>query len=610
MEPNCNPGETDMIRILLLFVLLVISPGYLSAATVWVSKTGSATSPYDTEAKGVTTIGAAESYCDSSCSPGDVVMIGDGTYTERIAISHSGSSGGYITYQAKNPWAVTIDGSLQAYQKTVEISGDYIKLVGLRITRGGDYSLSITPDADHTFVKNCFISHAVTSSSVYAYSEVVHNAGSYGLFEDVWAVGGARYIINDGGGSDHNVYRRVVVRWDWTMGNQPVGGFMNYHETTYGGGNNSVFQNCIAIDFNVPAGMPAGDVLGGFAAKYAVDMVISGSISMNMTGCNEVPSCWTGIFDESDSDELDVGTNTISNNVVINATSGYRFVRGGRSNVSNLSVFLSDSTTGYMNNANTITNSLWMDNTTTSTQGITYAYGHFDGSDAAGTNSSTGDSGSLYPIRIETGSAVDGTGSGGADRGAEILKRIGTDGAHFGDTGWNAESATDIWPWPNEDQIVADFSSVASPPPGVYPATSTADRGFCAAGETLTSYIWEALGNTIPEEIYGSEEDTTVPTISAFTMPATYSSLTIPITDWTYSDNVAVTSWCIELVDSSAGCDWLSSEPSTVTGVEGVNNFYAFVRDAALNVSASATDSTTITLPANVSAASGSFSQF
>ncbi|MCX7926584.1 MAG: putative Ig domain-containing protein, partial [Candidatus Omnitrophica bacterium] len=36
-------------------------------------------------------------------------------------------------------------------------------------------------------------------------------------------------------------------------------------------------------------------------------------------------------------------------------------------------------------------------------------------------------------------------------------------------------------------------------------------RGFCADGQTLTKYIWEYLGNTMPSDIYGGATDTTPP---------------------------------------------------------------------------------------------------
>ncbi len=71
-----------------------------------------------------------------------------------------------------------------------------------------------------------------------------------------------------------------------------------------------------------------------------------------------------------------------------------------------------------------------------------------------------------------------------------MVKRYGSDGTRYGEAGYNTLTNTDLWPWSNEDRIKADMSAVST-------------RGFCASGQTLTKYIWEYLGNTIPPEIYG-----------------------------------------------------------------------------------------------------------
>ncbi len=92
--------------------------------------------------------------------------------------------------------------------------------------------------------------------------------------------------------------------------------------------------------------------------------------------------------------------------------------------------------------------------------------------------------------------------------------------------------------------------------------------------------------------------DDTTPTVTAFTLPATATSLTVAVSSFAGTDNVAVTGYCIALTDSSAGCGWAASPQSTVIfSAEGAQSAYAFCRDAAGNISASATDSVTITLP-------------
>jgi hypothetical protein len=102
-----------------------------------------------------------------------------------------------------------------------------------------------------------------------------------------------------------------------------------------------------------------------------------------------------------------------------------------------------------------------------------------------------------YLTRIEAGSPLKSKGSGGADIGANILYRYGADGAKFGDSGYNALTNVPLWPWPNEERIKLEMCKGIS-------------RGFCTSEKrldkinpvTLTSYIWEAIGNPLPKVIY------------------------------------------------------------------------------------------------------------
>ncbi|MCL5883930.1 MAG: hypothetical protein M1377_01010 [Deltaproteobacteria bacterium] len=79
--------------------------------------------------------------------------------------------------------------------------------------------------------------------------------------------------------------------------------------------------------------------------------------------------------------------------------------------------------------------------------------------------------------------------------GAEIMNRIGTQGAFYGDPEWDMVISDPLWPWPFEGRIKRDFSEVDS-------------RGFSARGKgryggelSLTSYVWEFLGNPCPPGI-------------------------------------------------------------------------------------------------------------
>lgn len=82
--------------------------------------------------------------------------------------------------------------------------------------------------------------------------------------------------------------------------------------------------------------------------------------------------------------------------------------------------------------------------------------------------------------------------------------------------------------------------------------------------------------------------DTTAPVVT-FTLPANASSTTVSITTLTATDNIAVTGYCLSETDSSDGCTWKANAPSTYTfASDGVKTLYAFARDAAGNISSSA----------------------
>ena len=95
--------------------------------------------------------------------------------------------------------------------------------------------------------------------------------------------------------------------------------------------------------------------------------------------------------------------------------------------------------------------------------------------------------------------------------------------------------------------------------------------------------------------------DTTAPNVIAFTLPATASSLTVPISGFTASDNIGITGYLVTesaTAPSVADTGWSGSPPSSLTfSSPGVKTAYGWVKDGAGNVSASRSATVTITLP-------------
>jgi len=122
----------------------------------------------------------------------------------------------------------------------------------------------------------------------------------------------------------------------------------------------------------------------------------------------------------------------------------------------------------------------------------------------------------LYPVRTEAGCPLAGQGKSGATIGANIQYQYGAPGTLYGDAGYNlyqngtnGQATVPMWPFPNEAIIKKWMCQYSNN--GV-----TGNRGFClysgkdGVHNSLTTYIWEYLGNQIPANIYGNSSGTTL----------------------------------------------------------------------------------------------------
>ena len=128
---------------------------------------------------------------------------------------------------------------------------------------------------------------------------------------------------------------------------------------------------------------------------------------------------------------------------------------------------------------------------------------------------STNPSGSLryLPRGPETGSLLASAGENGSRIGAQVVWKIGLDGTLYGEPGWNTVRSPEngygrpedrLWPFPNEAVIKTEMAAYNG-------AGLSGTRGFSAPGNglyggprTLTSYIWEYLGNPCPSDVCSS----------------------------------------------------------------------------------------------------------
>jgi parallel beta-helix repeat protein len=137
--------------------------------------------------------------------------------------------------------------------------------------------------------------------------------------------------------------------------------------------------------------------------------------------------------------------------------------------------------------------------------------------------------------------------------------------------------------------------------------TASAPTSYSFASEgTKTLYAWakDAAGNvsaSLNGQVTISLPDVTKPVVTAFTIPSTSTSLLVSVTNFTASDNKAVTGYL--LTESSTApltgnAGWTASAPTSYSfASEGTKTLYAWAKDAAGNVSASLNGQVTISLP-------------
>ena len=151
--------------------------------------------------------------------------------------------------------------------------------------------------------------------------------------------------------------------------------------------------------------------------------------------------------------------------------------------------------------------------------------------------------------------------------------------------------------------------TAAAPAAGAAGWTTTAPASYTfAAAGTKSLYAWakDAAGN-VSTSLSASVVitlspggDTTAPTVTAFTIPATSASLTVPITTFTATDAVGVTGYLLTetaTAPAAGAAGWTATVPASYTfATAGAKTLYAWAKDAAGNVSTFLSDSVVITL--------------
>lgn len=452
---------------------------------------------------------------------GDDLVVRDGTYNQKIGPTSgtvqppSGESFDYTKISAENDFGATI--------KRIYLYGvHYVEVRGFRVIGNETQEVGYMSASDHCKFINCGFVGAITAD---INSHAVVISGSYNLMEDCYVWGGGRYQIHSPGGSHHNIFRRCVARYDYrddtgSVLSQQCANFTRYDIE------HVEWQNCIAIDSNYAY------AVGFWNENNSPDVY---SDSGKMLGCIVLNLAATGNYGGAVNDsKFTVGPRTVKNTIIWDCSTGYRGGWGTQTidhntfgeingpNPDSSHIYYS---TAFANSHGTVTNNLYLNSGyafSTSVASLTpprvehsviygntaiqYAHSIPIDDTLSATNSINNPSLKYLPDASRGSSVPDG--NDGIARGATIMYEYGRSGTLWGEPGYEELTTTQIWPWPNEAQIRSDMRSYTAH--GV-----DGTRGFCADGQTLTKYIWEYLGNTIPEEIYGAPGANLPPVASA-----------------------------------------------------------------------------------------------
>jgi hypothetical protein len=433
----------------------------------------------------------------------------------------------------------------------------YMQVIGIKFASGpaltgGQNPISIS-DSNHIKLEKLAGYNTPCTGGTAVF--IITAASSYILIEDshAWGCGRYKFLSYQ---SSNVIFRHNVARHDeeQSSASNQCAQFIMYDST------NVLMQNNIALDSGDATGS-TGNLWGGIWSENngAVDNSgkYEGDIFLNLkTGTGSG-------YGASINDPKLIGTREISNVAIINSTAGFwgdRLAGTGASasllmhhmtevNLTGSSPQSSNDADGVgaveMNSTNftqkLIEDSiLQQDNSFGVAQYMTSNYNIFYNNTAnfgttsylgpvpsAGANDRQGINPLLkYPVRVEVGTPGYGTASDGGNVGATILYRIGTPGTLWGDAGYDTLTSIALWPWDDEAVIKSDMAAYTGQGASGTRGFAAPDNGLYGGPITLTSYIWESLGNACPADVCTASTGTSTAAAAPTFSPAsgTYSS--------------------------------------------------------------------------------------
>ena len=445
----------------------------------------------------------------SFLEPGDTLLLLDGTYRQQLNPQVSGEQNAPITFKAMHLGKAIIemasDGNAVLVYSTNRSNRRYLVLDGL-IARGhGEFSAIRLASSDRIteeqMTNNITVRNCGAFGSASMKNKVVFDVGNNvrdSLIEDVWAYGFGRKALQVFGSMRITV-RRAVVRYDYWDGsgykpNDPRDDFSGYNTR------DSIFENIIALDSAPTPPNRKADRSSFVVAGNETPALVSGSSFNKYLGLLALGGEGSGLAVDGGSGSPNQGM--VFENIIIWDKQWYGFNIQGNDKGSKIRYITTGGSrelTGLRVDAyphHPITDTSVTNCFSTKNKGRGYYYGEAGlkvFQDNTATHNGRGhDLEPSYAPQLKY--LVRPAMVKGHERGGTMLYRY-VDGEL---------TDTPLWPWPNEELIrqqmcnTDDLQAVGR----IAANGSGWEPAWCASGKSLTRYVWEYLGNKIPDTLY------------------------------------------------------------------------------------------------------------
>jgi len=638
----------EKLLAVLIFSVFVLSSkeGLAASYTYYIATTGTDTGSCTSQAYPCLTLQYALGQMWSGAGINNTLIIANGTYTgpSNIITSASGRTvppsgsgvptdpnGGYTVIKAQNDGQVKFDGQGANCMFNIQGGGpyQYWYFEGIKWGNVGTGTLPAVQTYGLNYVKfiRCGAWDATDNANAEAWDLTY---STYVLLEECYGWGSGRYkfVVYE---SDHIIFRRCVGRNDKVAANgMPTAIFQDYCSQYV------EFQNCIAIDSDP-----------NFFSNYYTPQGVEGSFDTHpvLLGAYTNYGSWRGNIALNNPGNPMFLTSSTVENITYQNNIGWHLATGVSGATNNDSPIYDHLTIGDLISSN-LTGAVWPadglynpGDTIALKNSIIYGvqnsappdgygiYGALSSNYNSFSNNVSGnysevapganDITTVNPIttaslkylpRIEAGSPLATADSSGNSVGATVLYEYGVSGSLYGETDYNTLTTTPLWPFPYESQIQTDFASY-----NVGGADSTKPigaRGFAASGNglygasiTLTSYIWEYLGNAMPA-MYPPNRSGASPVGSiANTAQTTISLTTDENATCKYSTSSGTAYSAMTSTFSTTGA---TTHSQTITGLQGGTTYTFYVRcQGDPNFASSSTDTTDYDIVFTVAASTG-----